>query len=77
MRWLFEVIWWRRELKSLEDLKDGAVVGTSSIRRRAQLEHYYEGLVARECRGNVYVLIFPLTLLSPIPFPVPSFSDLK
>ncbi|MDD5730111.1 MAG: hydroxymethylbilane synthase [Candidatus Omnitrophica bacterium] len=37
----------------LEGLKEGAVIGTSSIRRRAQLLHWKKSLVTRELRGNV------------------------
>lgn len=39
--------------KSIQELPAGAVVGTSSIRRTAQLKHYYQYLDIRECRGNV------------------------
>ncbi|MCJ1382430.1 hypothetical protein MMC17_005543 [Xylographa soralifera] len=39
--------------KSLQDLPAGAVVGTSSVRRTAQLKHYYPHLEVQECRGNV------------------------
>jgi len=38
---------------SLGDLPDGAVVGTSSIRRKALLMAAYPNLVVKECRGNV------------------------
>lgn len=38
---------------SLADLPDGSVVGTSSVRRKAQLMHTYPQLVIQECRGNV------------------------
>jgi hydroxymethylbilane synthase len=37
----------------LEDLPDGAVVGTSSTRRKALVKRLFPGLVVRECRGNV------------------------
>lgn len=38
---------------SLEDLPDGATVGTSSLRRRAQLLNYRKDLNVVEFRGNV------------------------
>ena len=38
---------------SLADLPDGALVGTASIRRRAQLAALRPGLEVRELRGNV------------------------
>jgi len=38
---------------SLDDLPAGAVVGTSSVRRAAQLHALREDLVVRELRGNV------------------------
>jgi hydroxymethylbilane synthase len=37
----------------LADLKPGARVGTSSLRRQAQLRHYRSDLDIRELRGNV------------------------
>lgn len=39
--------------KRLEDLPPGAVVGTSSLRRKAQLLAYRQDLVVRDLRGNV------------------------
>ncbi|KAK4122236.1 porphobilinogen deaminase [Parathielavia appendiculata] len=39
--------------KTLADLPDGAVVGTSSVRRAAQLKRRYPGLVFRDVRGNI------------------------
>lgn len=42
-----------RTAKRLEDLPKGAVVGTSSVRRKAQLLAYRPDLVVRELRGNV------------------------
>ncbi|MDO6521769.1 hydroxymethylbilane synthase [Shimia thalassica] len=39
--------------KSLADLPSGAVVGTSSLRRRAQLLYYRPDLTVVEFRGNV------------------------
>lgn len=41
--------------KTLADLPDGSVVGTSSTRRKAILKRNYPKLIVRECRGNVYV----------------------
>ncbi len=37
----------------LETLPEGSVVGTSSLRRLAQLRHHYPGLVFKDVRGNV------------------------
>jgi len=37
----------------LEDLPDGAVVGTSSTRRKALVKRLFPQLVVRECGGNV------------------------
>ena len=42
-----------REFASLEDLPTGAKVGTSSLRRRAQLRHLRPDLECVEFRGNV------------------------
>ncbi len=39
--------------KSLEDLPQGAVVGTSSLRRQCQLQNLRPDLVIRSLRGNV------------------------
>lgn len=39
--------------KSLDDLPQGAIVGTSSMRRKAQLLHYRNDLEIRNLRGNV------------------------
>lgn len=39
--------------KSLDDLPEGAIIGTSSIRRRAQLKRYRPDLQMIEFRGNV------------------------
>ncbi len=39
--------------KTLETLKQGARVGTSSLRRQAQLKHYRADYDIRELRGNV------------------------
>ena len=41
------------EKKSLKDLKEGDVVGTSSVRRGAQLRRLYPHLVIKDVRGNV------------------------
>ncbi|PSK43136.1 porphobilinogen deaminase [Elsinoe australis] len=40
-------------IKSLGQLPDGAVVGTSSLRRTAQLKRKYPGLVFKDARGNL------------------------
>lgn len=42
-----------RDGLTLQDLPDGAVVGTGSPRRAAQLRHAAPGLVVRDVRGNV------------------------
>lgn len=42
-----------REGITFEDLPPGARVGTSSLRRQAQLRHYRADLEMREIRGNV------------------------
>ncbi len=39
--------------KKLETLPPGAVIGTSSLRRLAQLRHYYPHLEFKDIRGNV------------------------
>ena len=39
--------------KDLKDMRNGGVVGTSSLRRQAQLAERYPGLVVRLLRGNV------------------------
>ena len=38
---------------TLETLPEGSVVGTSSLRRLAQLRHHYPHLVFKDVRGNV------------------------
>lgn len=43
----------RGEAASVRGLRHGAVVGTSSLRRRAQLKHLRPDLVLKELRGNV------------------------
>ena len=39
--------------RGLADLGDGEVVGTSSVRRAAQIKRRYPGLVIKDVRGNV------------------------
>ncbi|KAG8741533.1 porphobilinogen deaminase [Ceratobasidium sp. 414] len=39
--------------KTLEELPDGAVVGTSSVRRVAQLKRNFPNLVFKDVRGNI------------------------
>jgi len=39
--------------KTLETLPDGSVVGTSSLRRLAQLRHHFPHLTFKDVRGNV------------------------
>ncbi|MDY6764784.1 MAG: hydroxymethylbilane synthase [Halobacteria archaeon] len=39
--------------KDIDDLREGAVVGTSSLRRRAQLKRYRPDLEVKNLRGNV------------------------
>ena len=39
--------------KKLETLPEGAVIGTSSLRRLAQLRHHYPHLEFKDIRGNV------------------------
>jgi hydroxymethylbilane synthase len=39
--------------KQLETLPAGAVIGTSSLRRLAQLRHYYPHLTFKDIRGNL------------------------
>jgi len=39
--------------KQLDTLPDGAVVGTSSLRRLAQLRHHYPHLTFKDVRGNL------------------------
>lgn len=41
--------------KSLDDLPPGSVVGTSSVRRGAQILKSYPHLKLENARGNVYV----------------------
>lgn len=39
--------------KSLSELPDGAIIGSSSVRRMAQVKRLYPHLVLVDCRGNV------------------------
>ena len=39
--------------KQLESLPEGSVIGTSSLRRLAQLRHHYPHLTFKDVRGNV------------------------
>ncbi|KAL9085275.1 MAG: hypothetical protein Q9159_004784 [Coniocarpon cinnabarinum] len=39
--------------RSLNELPEGFVVGTSAIRRKALMRRHYPELVVQECRGNV------------------------
>ena len=39
--------------KKLETLPPGSIVGTSSLRRLAQLRHHYPHLIFKDVRGNV------------------------
>ncbi|MEL6940732.1 MAG: hydroxymethylbilane synthase [Cyanobacteria bacterium J06598_1] len=39
--------------KQLDGLPDGAVIGTSSLRRLAQLRHHFPGFQFKDIRGNV------------------------
>lgn len=39
---------------TLDDLPDGSVVGTSSVRRSAQLKRRYPGLIFESVRGNIH-----------------------
>jgi hydroxymethylbilane synthase len=43
----------RNKDKQLESLPEGAVVGTSSLRRLAQLRHHYPHLSFKDIRGNL------------------------
>ncbi|MBA2340989.1 MAG: hydroxymethylbilane synthase [Pyrinomonadaceae bacterium] len=40
-------------LPSLASLREGAIIGTSSLRRASQLKHFNPRLVIKELRGNV------------------------
>ncbi|MCS6812752.1 MAG: hydroxymethylbilane synthase, partial [Cyanobacteria bacterium] len=39
--------------KQIDTLPEGAVIGTSSLRRLAQLRHYYPHLTFKDVRGNL------------------------
>lgn len=39
--------------KQIQDLKDGSVIGTSSLRRQSQLQRKYPGLTFESIRGNL------------------------
>ena len=43
----------RHKDKQLETLPEGAIIGTSSLRRLAQLRHYYPHLKFKDIRGNL------------------------
>ncbi|MFN3360055.1 MAG: hydroxymethylbilane synthase [Pseudanabaenaceae cyanobacterium] len=43
----------RHEGKTIGELPSGAVIGTSSLRRLAQLRHYFPHLQFKDVRGNV------------------------
>jgi hydroxymethylbilane synthase len=42
-----------REGKQLKDLPEGAVIGTTSLRRRAQLLRFRRDLIIKDLRGNI------------------------
>ena len=41
------------KFSNLNQLTDGAVVGTSSLRRKSQLRHFYPNLKIKNLRGNL------------------------
>ena len=41
------------KFSDLNKLPDGAVIGTSSLRRKSQLAHFYPNLIIRNLRGNL------------------------
>ncbi len=43
----------RHQIKRLETLPDRAIIGTSSLRRLAQLRHHYPHLAFKDIRGNL------------------------
>ncbi|WNZ22297.1 hydroxymethylbilane synthase [Leptolyngbya sp. NK1-12] len=43
----------RHQDKQIDTLPEGAVVGTSSLRRLAQLQHHYPHLAFKDIRGNL------------------------
>lgn len=42
----------RNDIK-LKDLPEGSIIGTTSLRRRAQLSRYRSGFIIKELRGNI------------------------
>src|SRR5659263_784786 len=42
-----------REENKLKDLPKGAIIGTTSLRRRSQLSRFRDDLVIKELRGNI------------------------
>lgn len=42
-----------RNNTKLKDLPDGSIIGTTSLRRRAQLSRYRPGFIIKELRGNI------------------------
>jgi len=46
-------VWISREAVRIEDAKVGTLVGTTSLRRKIQLQKLYPGLVFQDLRGNV------------------------
>jgi hydroxymethylbilane synthase len=42
-----------REEKKLKDLPKGAIIGTTSLRRRSQLSRFRDDLAIKELRGNI------------------------
>ncbi len=41
------------KFSDLNKLPDGAVIGTSSLRRKSQLAHFYPNLMIKNLRGNL------------------------
>lgn len=48
---------YKNKIKSLKDLPKGAKIGTSSLRRKAQLLHQRPDLICEPIRGNVHTRI--------------------
>lgn len=46
--------------KSLADLPDGSIVGTSSVRRSAQIHRNYPNLIFKSVRGNIHTRLSKL-----------------
>jgi len=42
-----------RNNTKLKDLPEGSIIGTTSLRRRAQLSRYRSGFIIKELRGNI------------------------